>query len=139
LFYLIYFSKVKIFLVIKRQVNIKLVLLILLNYLHLSLIYKKKKMKKFLTLFVVAALFSAVACGDAKKDASNVEEEAKVMMDDMDSAMEEVTETAVDSTDGAMEASSEAVEAGEEMMEEGAEAVEVSVDSVKTEAVDAVK
>ena len=85
-------------------------------------------MKKFLTLFVVAALFSAVACGDAKKDASNVEEEAKVMMDDMNSAMEEVTETAVDSADGAMEA-------GEEMMEEVAEAV----DSVKAEAVDAVK
>jgi hypothetical protein len=132
LFYLVYFSKVKIFLVIKKQANVKLVLLILLNYLHLSLIYKKKKMKKFLTLFVVAALFSAVACGDAKKDASNVEEEAKVMMDDMNSAMEEVTETAVDSTDGAMEA-------GEEVMEEGAEAVEVAVDSVKAEAVDAVK
>jgi hypothetical protein len=136
LFYLVYFSKVKIFLVIKKQANVKLVLLILLNYLHLSLIYKKKKMKKFLTLFVVAALFSAVACGDAKKDASNVEEEAKVMMDDMNSAMEEVTETAVDSTDGAMEAGSEA---GEEVMEEGAEAVEVAVDSVKAEAVDAVK
>jgi len=88
-------------------------------------------MKKFLTLFVIAALFSAVACGDAKKDSSNVEEEAKVMMDDMNSEMEEVTETAVDSTDGAMESG--------EMMEEGAEAVEVSVDSVKTEAVDAVK
>ncbi|MFT5667593.1 MAG: hypothetical protein ACI9DK_001792 [Vicingaceae bacterium] len=132
MFYLVYFSKVKIFLVIKKQANVKLVLLILLNYLHLSLIYKKKKMKKFLTLFVVAALFSAVACGDAKKDASNVEEEAKVMMDDMNSAMEEVTETAVDSTDGAMEA-------GEEVMEEGAEAVEVAVDSVKAEAVDAVK
>ena len=30
-------------------------------------------MRKFLTLFAVAALFSAVACGDAKKETSDTD------------------------------------------------------------------
>ncbi|MBL4709086.1 MAG: hypothetical protein JKY48_11685 [Flavobacteriales bacterium] len=49
-------------------------------------------MKKFLTLFAVAALFSAVACGEAKKDTSNAEDEAKDLMEEMNSSMDEVIE-----------------------------------------------
>lgn len=71
-------------------------------------------MKKFLTLFAVAALFSAVACGEAKKDTSDAEEEAKELMDEMNSTMEEVTETVEDAVmDSTTMDSTEVMESGE--------------------------
>jgi|GEM_PF-2603965 len=78
-------------------------------------------MRKFLTLFAVAALFSAVACGDAKKDAST-EEEATELMDEMNSTMEEVTETVADSvevmTDSVADAAVEVMADSTETVEE---------------------
>ena len=76
---------------------------------------KQIMMKKILTIFTIAALFTAVACGEAEKKETKTEQEAEEMMDEMDDAMEEAGD---DMEDAAEEVGEETEEAAEEVEEE---------------------
>lgn len=64
----------------------------------------QKKMKKFLSLFIAAGLFSLVACGPAAEEATQVEDiqaETEVLMDQLEAtevedSTEEVAEEATE-------------------------------------------
>ena len=82
-------------------------------------------MKKFLTMLMVASIFSLVACGPTEEEKKAAEVEAEAMVEEMFEGLEEEREATEEVAEEVVE---EAAAAVEEVATEAGEAVEEVVE-----------